>query len=367
PWQSASESLQRRTKEAAVDALLGEFYDPQTQRHGWVGPSATVGYRTRAMMVTRHRAGTIRMGFYAPRTQQLVPAEPCVVQHPRVNAVLKAVRRVLRACDWPTWRSAERPGLLRGVLYRVDPSVGDGLLTLIISQPLDDRVRDAARPLLSIEGVCGVYVNVNGADGGPMLGAETIHLRGKHRQVVSWGELTLQVGPTAFLQTNHEMATALVDLVGRWLPARAEHLVDLYAGVGVLGLAHRDRAKRVTLVESAPAAIDDARRNIATLGAAHVTLVGEDAARVVDEVLDPAVDAVILDPPRAGCAPEVIAAVAGLEGLVTVVYVSCEARTLARDLRRLVDAGYRVRDVASLDMFVHTPHVEVAVALVRGD
>ncbi len=82
PWQSASESLQRRTKEAAVDALLGEFYDPQTQRHGWVGPSATVGYRTRAMMVTRHRAGPFGWVFMPLGRSSSCPPSPASCSTP---------------------------------------------------------------------------------------------------------------------------------------------------------------------------------------------------------------------------------------------------------------------------------------------
>ena len=371
PWQPASLDLQRAHRASEVAALLDPLCDADTRRHGWIatGEDDAVGYRTRALMVLRHRAGTIRMGFYAPGTQELVPAEPCVVQHPQVNAVLKRAHAILKRHDWPTWRGPDRKGVLRGLLYRVDPGVGEGLLTLILSVEPGARVRAAALELIRIEGVSGVHANVHTRDGGPMLGERTVHLRGKRRQTMTVGSLTLQVGPTAFVQTRHSVGAAMVRTVGEWLgaPDRTfDHLVDLYAGVGVFGLAHRARAARVTLVESHLGAVEDAQRNIERLEAGHVSVVAGDSETSVTTVLADGADVVILDPPRSGCAASVLDAVAALEGDLTVIYASCEPRKLARDLKRLTDAGLRVSDVALFDMFPHTPHLEVLVALRRA-
>ena len=369
PWQAAATALQRDHRAEEIDALLTPFCTEETRRHGWIDPQETpetLGYRTRALMVLRHRGGVIRMGFYAPGTQDLVPAEPCVVQHPRVNAVLKRAHAILKKRDWPTWRSEARPGVLRGLLYRVDPQVGDGLLTLVLSVHPGSRVREVADALIRIEGVSGVHANVNTRGGGPMLGDRTVHLRGKRRQTMTYGDLTLQVGPVSFVQTRHSVGAAMVRTVGQWLPERVDHLVDLYAGVGVFGLAHRARGARVTLVESHPEAAEDARRNIDRLDAEGVTILGADAALATKEALSDGADAVIIDPPRAGCAPAVIDALVGLKGDPTLVYTSCEPRKLARDLGPLAAAGYRVTDLALFDMFPHTPHAEVAVALRRA-
>jgi len=136
-------------------------------------------------------------------------------------------------------------------------------------------------------------------------------------------------------------------------------------GAQAANLSHRARASRVTLIESHPAAAEDAARNVQQLELSEVTVVAEDAAVAAPRVLAQGADAVILDPPRAGCAPSVIDAVIALKGSVTVIYASCEARSLGRDLTKLVDAGFTLTDVATFDMFPHTPHVEVGVALHR--
>jgi 23S rRNA (uracil1939-C5)-methyltransferase len=366
PWQPAAMPLQQETRAAQVNALLTSLSNEATRHHGWIGPTETEGYRTRALMVLRHRGGSMRMGFYAPGTQDLVPAEPCVIQHRRVNSVLKHAHHILARLDWPTWRSEERPGVIRGLLYRVDPAHDEGLLTLVLSIKPGPKVAEAAQQLIRIEGVCGVHANINTKGSGPMLGEHTVHLRGKRRQSVNYGDLELQVGPTSFIQTRHDMAEAMVATLGQWLPETIHHLVDLYAGAGVLGLAHRERAERVTLIESHPEAAEDAARSVEQLEAETVTVIAEDAATAAPRVLAQGADVIILDPPRAGCAPAVIDAIAALKGEVTVLYASCDARSLSRDLTRLVAAGFTLTDVATFDMFPHTPHVEVGVALHRS-
>ena len=366
PWQPASLSLQRETRAQEVARLLAPFTNPNTREHGWLGPDKVKGYRTRALMVTRHRGGSLRMGFYAPGTQDLVPIDQCVVQHPRVNSVLKKAHRLLARLNWPTWRSVERPGVLRGLLYRVDPNVDEGILTLILAVEPGPQVMEAAKALMGIEGVCGVHANINPHEGGPMLGKRSVHLRGKRYQRVTYGELELEVSATSFIQTRHDMAEAMVKSLGDFLPEEIEHLVDLYSGAGLLGLAHRHRAQRVTLVESHPQASQDAMRNADKVGSDSLHVLAEDAAIAAPRVLRDGADVIILDPPRAGCAQSVIDAICAIESDLKVLYVSCEARSLARDLKKLHAQGFKISEWALFDMFPHTPHVEVGIALERA-
>ena len=366
PWQTASLQAQRAARLAAIQGLLGDLA-ADARWHLWPGTAATTGYRTRALMMARkNRRLGLELGFFAPGSHDLVPATGCVVQHPLVTQVLTAARDVLEASHITVWNDETATGLLRAVLYRVDPDLGEGLLTLVVSRHA--RQEQLAAELLEIPGVSGVFVNTNAAPGGAVLGPETLHVGGERTQRVRYGSLDLEVGPTAFLQTRHDMTATLIDVVGGFLPARMAHLLDLYAGVGVLGLSLRERADRLTLVERDAEAVLDARVNLANLGVTAGRVVAADAAIFAGDLagLDPPPDAVVLDPPRAGCAPAVLDAVAALPGNPALVYVSCGPASLARDLKRLREAGFQVTDVALLDMFVHTPHVEVVVALRRG-
>ncbi|MGM0574907.1 MAG: 23S rRNA (uracil(1939)-C(5))-methyltransferase RlmD [Myxococcota bacterium] len=364
PWQSVSAEAQRRARLAGLEAALGDLLDG-ARRHPWAGPVADRGFRTRALMMARKHRGRLRLGFFAPGTNDLVPAERCPVQDARIGTALEEVRFRLHRRRVTTWEGAGSDGLLKAALLRMDPAVGAGLLTLVVTRD-DESLPALARELVGIPGVAGVHANVNPADGGPVLGPETRHLAGARYQEVRYGSLALQIGPTAFLQTNHAVALALLEVVAGLTPGRMAHLADLYAGVGVFGLALSRRAERVTLVERSPAAVADARRNAARLGAEHVTVLEADAAEVAADLPGPPPDAVVLDPPRSGCGPAVVDAIAALPGRPRVIYVSCGPKGLARDARRLVEAGFRVTDLVPLDMFPHTPHVEALVALERA-
>ncbi|PIE20065.1 MAG: 23S rRNA (uracil(1939)-C(5))-methyltransferase RlmD [Proteobacteria bacterium] len=366
PWQMVAPQAQTARRETLLRESLGDALPPEATFHPTVSAGEPVGYRTRALMVARHVAGALRLGLYAPRSNDLVPAEGCVVQHPRLNQALEAARDVLAGTNLGTWRGPNRPGDLRALSLRLDPHRGEGLLTIVAPKP-DHRLTGIARALLDIPAIAGVHLCLNDRPGGQLLAGRVRHLAGATRQRIDFGDTTVLAGPLAFVQTHHAVAEAMVARVAKLLPQRVDHLVDLYAGVGVFGLTLRGRAGGVTLVERGADACRDARANTSRLPACdHVEVIeGAVEQRVTDALTGGPAEAVVLDPPRAGCRPGVIEAlVARAPG--TIVYASCGPKALARDLRALTAGGYRLTDVVPLDMFPHTPHVEVLARLERA-
>lgn len=172
-----------------------------------------------------------------------------------------------------------------------------------------------------------------------------------------------KVSAESFFQVNTEGAAHLVRLVTEALAPKADDvLLDLYSGVGVLGLSLAQRVGSVIGVEEDPMAVDDALFNA---GSAENISIIEGRAEDVLSSLERPVDLAVLDPPRAGATPEVLRALASLAPR-TIAYVSCDPASLARDLARLVEGGYRVRGVWPVDMFPQTYHVECVVALDRA-
>jgi 23S rRNA (uracil1939-C5)-methyltransferase len=168
------------------------------------------------------------------------------------------------------------------------------------------------------------------------------------------GGRRFDVSASAFFQVNHPQAEQMVRLVGEALPHRGELLVDGFAGVGTFAVLFADRFERVLAIEESNSAARDSERNLAQ--APNVQMLVGKVEDVLPELEDRP-DAIVLDPPRPGCAPAVTRAILEFQP-ATVVYVSCNPATLARDLRLLVDGGYELDWVTPLDMFPQTGHIE---------
>lgn len=180
------------------------------------------------------------------------------------------------------------------------------------------------------------------------------------------GGETYRFDAGCFFQINHALLEPLVAEGLRGTSGGGETALDLYSGVGLFTLPLARRFQRVVAVEGNPAAAVYARRNLseATLANARVetSAVGDWLARHADEV--GRADFILLDPPRAGAEPEAVRGIIALEP-AHISYVSCDPATLARDLRLLLDAGYRIDSLRAFDMFPQTHHVETVVHLLR--
>jgi 23S rRNA (uracil1939-C5)-methyltransferase len=171
-----------------------------------------------------------------------------------------------------------------------------------------------------------------------------------------------RVSAASFCQVNRAQAATLVDVVRERLGAGPQDVVvDAYAGVGTFAVLLAPHVGRVIAIEESGPAVADARENIAGLDNVELRL---GKSELLLAAMNEPVHAVILDPPRSGCRPEALDAVARLAPR-RLIYVSCDASSLGRDLLVLCDAdhGFRLLDVQPIDMFPHTQHVECVATL----
>jgi tRNA/tmRNA/rRNA uracil-C5-methylase (TrmA/RlmC/RlmD family) len=306
--------------------------------------SPDAGYRMRARL---HLSGSA-IGFYREGTHTL--CDPACSRQLRSDTldVLQAISALLARAGIERGRSLElsenREATCRAAMLDLDGSAPREL-----------------EALLDVEGLTGFGVARGGrplaAAGSPVVTDElTIDHEGRH------ATLRLDRHVTSFFQSNRFLLQTLVERVLSQIPDGP--VTDLYAGVGLFGLAHAalDRGD-VLAVESDPRGADDLQSNAEPF-AGRVRV----EARAVEDVLArrAAVDgrSVVVDPPRTGLSRQALGALATARP-VTLVYVSCDVGTLARDLGTLVGAGYVLETVELFDLFPGTAHVETMARLTR--
>ena len=235
---------------------------------------------------------------------------------------------------------------------------GRGLLK-VEDCPIADPWVNVLLPKLQgkAKGLHQVQVRYNAATGSSLVYPKMKDLdveSGQQWYIEELGGRRFQVSASAFFQVNSAQAEEMLRLVGESLPAKGHLLVDAFAGVGTFAALFADRFERVIAIEESHSAAKDAVVNLE--GLPNVEMRAGKVETVLPE-LELRPDAILLDPPRPGCFPSVLTAIAEFRPK-SVVYVSCNPATLARDLRILVDAGYRLDHVTPLDMFPQTGHIE---------
>lgn len=233
--------------------------------------------------------------------------------------------------------------------------------------PIADPWVDALLPALQGKGagLHQVQVRHSEATGGHLLNPAIPGLGLETGQ--PWYEEELvghrfRVSASAFFQVNSSQAHHLARLASEALPEHGRLLVDAFAGVGTFAALFASRFDTVIAIEESDSAARDARENLGGLANAEVR-VGK--VEHVLPSLEMSPDAVLLDPPRPGCLPPVLDALIEFRP-ATVVYISCNPATLARDLRILVAGGFVVEHVTPVDMFPQTAHIECVARLSQG-
>jgi len=314
------------------------------------------------------------LGLHVPRMhQKVMDVDHCAIAFEGASALVRDARALAKERGLTPWDLRRHEGLLRHLVLRHGARTGETMVHLVTSERAADLVDPYVAALLErhpeittvVQGVTDRLSTVAVADAEHVL-----HGPGHIEEVL--GGLRFRISPHSFFQTNTEQAERLLETAAEVAGVSAGDVVyDLYCGAGTIGLALGGAASRVVGFESVPSAVRDARENaernaaegrFAGTAVFHEGDVLETMAAAADERRP---DVVLVDPPRAGLHPKVPARIAAL-GAPRITVVSCNPRTGARDVAALVREGYRVTAIRPVDLFPHTPHVEVVFGLERA-
>jgi 23S rRNA (uracil1939-C5)-methyltransferase len=376
-WQHVAYQAQLRLKRArvaqALASALGMDVPVVAATVGAPLPAETPGmmpwgFRRKAHFVFAQRGATLVMGHYRRGSRDVLPIDECPVHPDRANALAFVVRDALQRARVP----AGPGGVVKHLVIRVSASRNEMLATLVVTRNDPSRLKRVMRDVMaSPHAPAGWFLNIHPKQGALLFGDETLRLAGRERLREDIGGTAYLVSPGAFFQTNVDAAEALVQRVLDAVPDGARTVIDLYAGAGLFALPLARRGVRVIAVEESAAAVADgeASRALNRIGPDRcrflVARAGDALSR--NAVREARADAVVLDPPRIGAGEAVMRSLCDNIAPRRIVYVSCDADALGRDLA--VASGrhgpYAIAAVTPVDMFPHTPHVETLAVLDR--
>jgi tRNA (uracil-5-)-methyltransferase len=323
-------------------------------------------YRNKSQFQVGIKKGTVIAGLYGLNSHQLIDISECLIQHPATNRVTNIVKMILQDLRIPIYNERTQTGVVRTIVARVGFHTGDVQLVLITA------TKDIPRKQLLVDEikrrlpeVKSIVQNINGRKTSLIFGEETELLEGEEYIQEVLGDLSFELSARAFFQLNPVQTVKLYDEVKKAAALTGtEKVVDAYCGVGMIGLWLAKDAREVRGMDVIPEAIEDARKNAKKHGFANTMYTTGKAETLlpkwVKEGWKP--DVIIVDPPRTGCDRSLLQTILRVQPK-TVVYVSCNPSSLARDIDVLSES-YHVDYIQPVDMFPHTAHVESVARLV---
>lgn len=331
-------------------------------------------YRNKVQFpVGRGPDGAPCIGFYAGRTHRIIPCPDCKLQPTVLNEIAQAVCDFLARHSIPPYDEQTGQGLVRHLFLRRGAHSGQIMVCLVCTRSRlphsDQLVAELRAKFPAIE---TVLLNVNPKNTNVILGSKTLTLYGPGFIEDTLCGVPVRLGPLSFYQVNTLAAEQLYRTAAQLAQLTpGQLLLDLYCGMGTIGLSMADQCGQLIGVEIVQEAVDSAQANAARMSpetAAKSRFLcadaGQAAAQLADEGLHP--DVVILDPPRKGCDEATLKAVVQMSPR-RLVYVSCNPATAARDAAWLQQQGYCPQSVQPVDLFPRTKHCECVVAFSKGD
>jgi tRNA (uracil-5-)-methyltransferase len=322
-------------------------------------------YRNKSQFQVGIQKGEVIAGLYGLNSHRLIDIPECVIQHPATNRVTNIVKMILQDLRIPIYNERTQTGLVRTIVARVGFHTGDVQLVLITTKKEIPRkelvIAEIKRRLPEVK---SIVQNINGQKTSLIFGDESLLLEGEEYIQEVLGDLSFELSARAFFQLNPIQTVKLYDEVKRAAALTGtEKVVDAYCGVGTIGLWLAKDAREVRGMDVIPEAIEDAKKNAKKHGFANTMYVVGKAETLlpkwVKEGWKP--DVIVVDPPRTGCDNELLQTILRVQPK-TVVYVSCNPSSLARDIDMLAER-YHVDYIQPVDMFPHTAHVESVARL----
>ena len=330
-------------------------------------------YRNKAQYPVANGKEGMVAGFFATGTHRIVPAKDCALQPTAFGEIVSYICAFCTRLGIRAYEEESGKGELRHIYLRTGAETGEVMVCLVVNGEHLRGEDILARELMQVfPSIKSVMLNVNRENTNVVLGDDYRLIGGRdYIEDVLCG-LTFRISAGAFYQVNHNACELLYGIAReRAELTGSETVLDLYCGIGTIGLSMARNAQKVIGIEIVEEATRRASENAERNHIENAYFYCGDASDA-EKLLERAEQAhgdvsgatVIMDPPRKGSTPELINYLAK-RNFARIVYVSCNPDTLARDCVLFKELGYEIGEVTPVDLFPRTGHVESVVCLTR--
>tara|TARA_Y100000590_G_scaffold463402_1_gene630078 strand:+ start:3908 stop:5098 length:1191 start_codon:yes stop_codon:yes gene_type:complete len=307
-WQHIDYSYQLKLKQSFIEICTKKYPNIRDMKISPTLPSPNLfGYRNHGRFTVREKGS---LGFVNSVTKRFVRIEECLIMNKPINKIINTLQ-----------------------LNRVDTSQ----LSIRASSSTDSYL---VQPKINF--------------------SEILFETGQKHYIETLKNKQFQVSSPSFFQVNTKQTEVMMDLIENALKLnQSDILLDAYSGVGTFPAIYSPLVKQVISLEESKSSTNDSEVNNSSIP--NITIMTGKAEDLIGS-LNNRVTKIILDPPRSGCAQNMLSAISSLQN-IRLVYVSCNANTLCRDLSILVKNGFEIKKVQPIDMFPHTRHIECVVTL----
>lgn len=321
-------------------------------------------YRNKVQLPVGMVKGKLSIGFYAPRSHDIIDLDTCLIQDKIADKVTEMTRTWIEKYKImpATIDGKFNPkGLIRHIMIRRGFKTNEVMVVLVTTKKDIPYISEFVEMIKNnIDGIKSIIQNINEKDTNVILGEKCITLWGENIITDYIGNFKFKISPLSFFQVNPNQTEVLYSKALEYTALTGEETVfDAYCGTGTITLFLSQKAKKVYGVEIIKEAIHNAKENANINSVDNAEFFVGKSEEIIPDLIEKGInpDVIVVDPPRKGCDIKLLEAI-GKAKPKRVVYVSCDPSTLARDLKILEDLGYKTEEVQPVDMFPHTAHVE---------
>ncbi len=360
---------QLKLKQSVVERLLKKFCRVEKI----IGMDHPYHYRNKVQAAFyTNKQGKIISGVYQLGSHHVVGIDCCLTEDETADKIITTVRKLLPSFRLTTYNEDTGRGFLRHILVKRGFATNQIMLVLVTGTPVFPSKNNFVKAILKeFPEITTIVQNINNYNTNLVLGEQQKILYGKGFIEDILCGCKFRISPKSFYQINPVQTEVLYNTAMDYAQLKgSETVLDTYCGIGTIGIVAAKRgAGRVIGVELNGDAVRDAISNARANDLKNIFFIKGDAGDFMSEAASEkeTPDVVFMDPPRAGSSPKFLDAMIKMSPK-TVVYISCNPETMARDLEYLTSKSkYTVKKIQPVDMFPHTRHVECVSLLCRKE